>query len=78
MLKLKNISKTYLSQRKVETKALKNVNIHIKHGDFISILGPSGSGKTTLLNVIGGLDRFDEGGEFIIDGVSSKKFKDKD
>ena len=40
---------------------LKDINLHVEEGEFISVMGPSGSGKSTLLNVIGMLDGFDEG-----------------
>jgi len=46
---------------------LKDLNISVKEGEFISIMGPSGSGKTTLLNVIGMLDDFNEGEYHFID-----------
>lgn len=60
MLKLKNITKEYLSgDSKVE--ALKGINIEFRKSEFVSILGPSGCGKTTLLNIIGGLDRYTNG-----------------
>ena len=76
MLEISNITKDYiLKDQKVE--ALKGVNIRFRRSEFVSILGPSGCGKTTLLNIIGGLDRYTSG-DLIIDGVSTKKFKDKD
>ena len=57
MLKLKNITKTYISgDEKVD--ALKGINIEFRKSEFVSILGQSGCGKTTLLNIIGGLDRY--------------------
>jgi len=40
---------------------LRDINMRIAKGEFVSIMGPSGSGKTTLLNVLGMLDDFDEG-----------------
>lgn len=58
-------------------QALKGVNICFRKSEFVSILGPSGCGKTTLLNIIGGLDRYTNG-DLIIEGVSTKEFKDKD
>lgn len=72
MLELKNVSKSYKN-----TKVLNNVNIKFRKKEFVSILGPSGSGKTTLLNIIGGLDKYDEG-NLIIDGVLTKNFKEND
>lgn len=76
MLKLKNVSKTYVSKKNVSTKALNNVNVQFNKGEFVSIFGPSGSGKTTLLNIIGGFDRFDDGGEIYIEDISTSMFKD--
>lgn len=76
MLKLKNIKKTYVSgDEKVE--ALKGINIEFRKSEFVSILGQSGCGKTTLLNIIGGLDRYTSG-DLIINGKSTKAFKDRD
>ncbi len=76
MLKLKNITKTYESgNEKVE--ALKGVSIEFRKSEFVSILGQSGCGKTTLLNIIGGLDRYTTG-DLIINGKSTKDFKDRD
>lgn len=73
MLTLKNIKKTYKTGN-FEQHALKGVNLNFRENEFVAILGPSGSGKTTLLNIIGGLDRYDEG-ELIINGKSTSKFK---
>ncbi len=76
MLELKNIKKTYVSgDEKVE--ALKGINLKFREAEFVSILGQSGCGKTTLLNIIGGLDRYTSG-DLIINGRSTKKFKDRD
>ena len=76
MLKLKNIVKTYVSgEEKVD--ALKGVDIEFRESEFVSILGQSGCGKTTLLNIIGGLDRYTSG-DLIINGKSTKDFKDRD
>ena len=76
MLELKNISKVYVTDT-FEQKALDNVSIQFRKSEFVSILGPSGSGKTTLLNIIGGLDKYTSG-NLIIDGVSTKEYKDRD
>lgn len=76
MLKLKNITKTYISgDEKVE--ALKGIDIEFRESEFVSILGQSGCGKTTLLNIIGGLDRYTSG-DLIINEKSTKDFKDRD
>lgn len=72
MLELKNVSKSYKN-----IKVLNNVNIKFREKEFVSILGPSGSGKTTLLNIIGGLDKYDEG-SLIIDGGLTRNFKEND
>ena len=76
MLKLKNIVKEYVAG---DTKvvALKGVNIEFRKSEFVSILGHSGCGKTTLLNIIGGLDQYTTG-DLIIEGRSTKDFKDGD
>lgn len=76
MLELRKIVKCY-RKSKFKHVALNNVSIKFRKNEFVSILGPSGSGKTTLLNVIGGLDNYDSG-ELIINGKSTKKFKDKE
>lgn len=76
MLQLKNITKNYLSGE-MTVKALKGIDIEFRKSEFVSILGHSGCGKTTLLNIIGGLDRYTDG-DLIINGKSTKKFKDKD
>ncbi len=76
MLELKNITKDYISGDS-KVQALKGINIEFRKNEFVSILGQSGCGKTTLLNIIGGLDRYTSG-DLIINGKSTKKFKDKD
>ena len=76
MLELKNITKDYVSGDST-VQALKGISIEFRKSEFVSILGQSGCGKTTLLNIIGGLDRYTSG-DLIINGKSTKKFKDKD
>lgn len=76
MLKLTNITKTYLSgDNKVQ--ALNGINVEFRKNEFVAILGHSGCGKTTLLNIIGGLDRYITG-DLSIKGKSTKEFKDRD
>ena len=68
ILDLKNINKIY--ETKVEKlEILKNINLELNTGDFISIQGKSGSGKTTLLNILGLLDS-PTSGEVIYDGIN--------
>lgn len=76
MIQIKNIVKNYLSGDN-EVHALKDVSINFRNSEFVSILGPSGCGKTTMLNILGGLDKFTSG-DIIINGVSTKDYKDKD
>ena len=76
MLELKNIKKVYQSSD-LKQIALRNVSITFRDKEFVSILGPSGSGKTTLLNIIGGLDDYTSG-DLLINGVSTKKYSDRD
>ena len=76
MLELKNITKDYVSGDST-VQALKGIRIEFRKSEFVSILGQSGCGKTTLLNIIGGLDRYTSG-DLVINGKSTKKFKDKD
>ena len=60
LLKLNNIYK-WVNSGGQRIFLLKDINLEVEEGEFISVMGPSGSGKTTLLNVIGMLDDFDEG-----------------
>lgn len=76
MLQIKDIRKQYITGNLVQ-QALDGVSLNFRENEFVSILGPSGSGKTTLLNIIGGLDRYDDG-DLIINGISTKKYKDRD
>lgn len=76
MLQIQNICKKYVTGDLVQT-ALDNVSLNLRDNEFVAILGPSGSGKTTMLNIIGGLDRYDSG-DLIINGISTKRYKDRD
>lgn len=76
MLILKNIIKDYVAGD-TSVRAMKNVSINFRENEFVAILGPSGSGKTTMLNIIGGLDRYNDG-DLIINGKSTKTFTDDD
>ena len=76
MLELKNITKVYETEN-FKQKALNKVSINFRKNEFVSILGQSGSGKTTLLNIVGGLDNYTKG-NLLINGISTKEYKDRD
>ena len=76
MLELKNITKTYHTAGE-DVEALKGIDLQFRNSEFVCILGPSGCGKTTLLNIIGGLDSYTSG-DLIINGRSTKEYKDRD
>ncbi|MBR6736957.1 MAG: ABC transporter ATP-binding protein/permease [Clostridia bacterium] len=76
MLELKNIVKNYYAQSGT-VHALKGVSVTFRNSEFVSVLGPSGCGKTTLLNIVGGLDRYTSG-DLVINGKSTKLYKDRD
>ena len=76
MLQLINIEKKYTTGDLTQA-ALNGVSLNLRDSEFVAILGPSGSGKTTLLNIIGGLDRYDSG-ELIINGISTRRYTDRD
>ena len=76
MLQIRHIKKEYITGKFIQ-KALDDVSLNLRDNEFVAILGPSGSGKTTLLNIIGGLDRYDSG-DLIINGISTKQYKDRD
>lgn len=76
MLELKNIKKDYLAGENT-VHALKGIDLKFRRSEFVSILGPSGCGKTTMLNIIGGLDQYSDG-DLVINGKSTKDFKDRD
>jgi putative ABC transport system ATP-binding protein len=75
MIRLSNVSKTYRTD-KVETLALKDVDLHVKKGEFVAMMGPSGCGKSTLLNLIGLLDRPGQG-SIEVDGIPITRYRDK-
>ncbi|MFC5479286.1 ABC transporter ATP-binding protein [Massilia suwonensis] len=75
MIKLSKVSKTYRTD-KVETLALKDVDLHVKKGEFVAMMGPSGCGKSTLLNLIGLLDRPGQG-SVEVEGIPITRYRDK-
>ncbi|NBC67307.1 MAG: ATP-binding cassette domain-containing protein [Bacteroidetes bacterium] len=66
MIKLKNIYK-YIDKRFQRTFILKDIDLEVKEGDFITVMGPSGAGKSTLLNILGFLDDASEGEYLFLD-----------
>ncbi len=76
MLELRNITKDYKTGAEV-VHALKGIDLAFRRSEFVSILGPSGCGKTTMLNILGGLDHYTDG-DLIIDGISTKQYRDAD
>ena len=76
MIRLHNVSKTYRTD-KVETLALKDIDLFIDRGEFVAMMGPSGCGKSTLLNLIGLLDRPGQG-SVEIGGAAIASYRDKD
>ncbi len=76
MLQLQHIRKSYTTGDFTQV-ALNDISVAFRDSEFVAILGPSGSGKTTLLNIVGGLDHYDSG-DLIIDGISTKEYKDRD
>lgn len=76
MLQIKKIQKKYVTGELIQT-ALDGISLNLRDNEFVAVFGPSGSGKTTLLNIIGGLDRYDKG-DLIINGISTKLYKDRD
>ena len=76
MHQIKNVTKTYDTGALKQT-ALDNVSFNLRDNEFVSVLGHSGSGKTTLLNIVGGLDRYDDG-DIVINGISTKQYTDRD
>ena len=76
MLELKEVRKEYKTGD-LSVEALKGISLQFRESEFVSILGPSGCGKTTMLNIIGGLDKYTDG-DLIINGVSTKDYKDRD
>ena len=77
MIELKDITKTYKKDGRLEVKVLQCINLEIKKGEFVAIMAPSGMGKTTLMNIIGCLDR-PTGGRYFLDGVEVVKLNDNE
>ncbi len=72
MIKLRNITKSF-----GDLQVLKGIDLDIEKGEVVSIVGPSGAGKTTLLQIMGTLDKADDG-TIEIDGIDVSKLKQKE
>lgn len=70
MIEISGIQRTFILGDSA-VHALENINLHIDSGEYLSVMGPSGSGKSTLLNMLGLLDRPDEG-RYFLNGVDTQ------
>ncbi|NYC00003.1 ABC transporter ATP-binding protein [Clostridium beijerinckii] len=75
IIEMKNIVKSFYIGTPNQLDILKNIDITIKEGEFISIVGASGSGKSTLMNIIGALDR-QTSGNYILDNFNMNEVSD--
>lgn len=75
-IQTKNLCKEFRTDS-VITRALNNVSLDIKDGDFVAIMGPSGCGKSTLLNILGLLDN-PSGGEYYLDGEEVGRLRESE
>ncbi len=76
MIEMQSVWKVY-SMDSIEVAALRDINVRIEKGEYISIMGPSGSGKSTLMNIIGCLDRPTRG-KYILNGKQVSDYSDKE
>lgn len=76
MISLHHINKTYRTDN-IETRALSDLSLQVREGEFLSVMGPSGCGKTTLINIMGMLDDFDKG-LYIFDDIDVRKLSEKE
>lgn len=75
VLEVTNLCKTYIVN-KGQNNVLRNINLTLHEGEFVSVMGPSGSGKSTLLYTVSGMDRL-TAGEVVFDGQSLSQLSEK-
>ena len=75
MIETINLTKVFRTEE-IETRALDNVSLHVKSGEFVAIMGPSGCGKSTLLNIVGLLDN-PSAGQYLFDNHEVGHLKER-
>ena len=76
MIKIEHLTKTYKTGD-IQLTALKGVSLHVKSGEYVSIMGPSGCGKSTMMNVLGCLDKMSSG-QYILNGQDISQLPDNE
>ena len=76
LIQAKNVSRNYILKGE-KSEALRNINLNINNGEFLTLVGRSGSGKTTLLNILAGLDE-PSAGEILFKGNNINDYNEKE
>ena len=76
LIEVNGLCKTYVVN-KISNNVLRNIDLHLQEGEFVTVMGPSGSGKSTLLYTVSGMDRA-TAGEIVFMGKSYTQMKDKE
>jgi putative ABC transport system ATP-binding protein len=75
VIKIDNLVKIYQRSSEITVPAINGVSVHIKRGEFVSIMGPSGSGKSTFMNILGFLDS-PTSGRYMLDGFDGSRLSE--